>query len=121
MYRFFLLFAVMGGVALGLHFSWPWFSPAIIAGVAAGLLPVWRRGGFYYSFLAAFLVWGMYTGWVHFDTEGRLSDRLAVTFGVGSGWALVLITALFGGITAGLGGWVGASIRRTLIAFRAKA
>ena len=34
------------------------------------------------------------------------------------GWMLVLITALFGGITAGLGGWVGASIRRTLIAFR---
>ena len=120
MYRFFLLFAVMGGTYAGLHFSWPWFAPAIVAGLAAGIAPVWRRGGFYYSFLAAFLVWGVYTGYLHFQSEGRLSDRLAVTFGVGSGWLLVILTAFFGGLTAGLGGWVGASIRRTLVAARAK-
>ncbi|NJC27839.1 hypothetical protein [Neolewinella antarctica] len=118
MYRFFLLFLVMITTGLALKFSLPWYTPAIAAGLLAGALPVWRRAGFYFSFLGALLVWGVYVGYLHFDSEGRLSDRLAVTFGVGSGWMLVLITALWGGITAGLGGWFGASLRRTLMAVR---
>ena len=116
MYRFFLLLLIIGLTIAALHFSWPWYTLAIYACVCAGLLPVWRRGGFWFCFLGAFLVWGCYTGYIHFESEGRLSDRLGITFGVGSGWMLVLLTALWGGITAGLGGWLGASIRRTLVA-----
>lgn len=114
MYRFFLLILVVAGTALSLKYSFPWYLPAVVAGVASGLLPVWRRSAFWFSFLGALLVWGLYTGYLHFESEGRLSDRLAVTFNIGSGWMLVLVTALWGGITGGLGGWFGASIRRSL-------
>ena len=106
MYRFFLLILVMVATAAGLYWSLPWYVPAIAGFVLALLLPVWRRGGAWFAFLGAFLVWGLYTGYLHFESEGRLTDRLAVTFGVGTGWMLVLLTALFGGITAGLGGVV---------------
>ena len=120
MYRFFLLLLIIGAAIAGLHFAWPWWTLALAAFVCAGLLPVWRRGGFWFAFLGAFLVWFVYTGYLHFEHEGRLTDRLAVTFGVGSGWLLVFITAAWGGVTAGLGGWFGASIRRTFFGYRAR-
>jgi hypothetical protein len=111
MYRLFLLLSIMilSVVCLLLKAS--------VVGLATGalalgfLLPVWRRGGFWFAFLGAALVWGAYAGYVHIDSGGRLADRLAVTFGVATGWVLVVITALWGGVTAGLGGLAGAALR----------
>ncbi|MEM9259151.1 MAG: hypothetical protein AAGA62_05855 [Bacteroidota bacterium] len=114
MYRFFLLLSVILATILCLYLGTPWYFPALAAAVLAFLFPVWKRGGFYFAFLGGLLVWGIYSGYLHFISEGRLSDRLAVTFGVGSGWALVAVTALWGGITTGLGGYFGASLRGAL-------
>ena len=114
MYRFFLLLSVLIACIVCLYLGASWYAPAV-ASVALGyLFPVWRRGGFYFPFLAAVMVWGCYAGYLHLFSEGRLGDRLAVTFGAPTGWVLVIVTALFGGITAGLGGLVGASIRIAL-------
>jgi len=112
MYRFFYLLTVIIAVILCLYLSLPWYAPALAAIVLAVLFPVWRRSGFWLAFMAGMLVWGIYTGILHLDSEGRLSDRLAVTFGVGSGWGLVVATAIWGGLTTGLGGWFGASLRK---------
>ena len=111
MYRLFLLVAVIVLCAVCLYFGASWYAPAIGAAALAYLLPVWRRGGFYFAFLAGLMVWGCYTGYLHVASEGRLGDRLAVTFGVPTGWVMVIITALWGGITAGLGGLLGSSLR----------
>jgi|GEM_PF-1555903 hypothetical protein len=113
MYRFFYLLAVIAAIAVCLYTGAVWWSSAVAAAALAVLFPVWRRGGFWFAFLAGLIVWGMYTGYLHLASEGRLTDRLAVTFGVGTGWGLVSTTALWGGLTAGLGGWFGASLRRT--------
>ncbi len=115
MYRFFLLLAVIASTILCLWLQTAWYWPGIAALILALLLPVWRRGGFYFAFLGGLLVWGIYAGFLHFDSEGRLSDRLAVTFGASSGWMLVGVTALWGALTTGLGGWTGASLRRALV------
>ncbi len=115
MYRFFLLLSVMLATAAGLYFGLPWYLLAVAAAVLTLLFPVWRRAAFGFSFVAAFLVWGVYAGYLHFESEGRLSDRLAVAFGLAEGWSLVAVTALWAGITAGLGGWFGASLRRTFV------
>jgi len=114
MYRFFLLLGVIASTIACLWLQTAWYWPGIAAFVLAVLLPVWRRGGFYFAFLGGLLVWGIYAGFLHFDSAGRLSDRLAITFGLNSGWMLVAVTALWGGLTTGLGGWTGASLRRAL-------
>ncbi|MEL7161031.1 MAG: hypothetical protein AAFN92_09745 [Bacteroidota bacterium] len=116
MYRFLLLLSVILATVLCLYFGAAWYLPALAALVLALLFPVWRRGGFWFAFLGGLLVWGIYSGYLHFVSEGRLSDRLAVTFGVGNGWALVLVTAIWGGLTTGLGGYLGASLRRAFAA-----
>jgi len=112
MYRFFYLLALLLGISLCLYVGATWWAPAVVAAVLTLLFPVWRRSGFWFAFLAGAIVWGIYCGYLHLDSEGRLSDRLAVTFGLESGWGLVGVTALWGGITTGLGGWFGASLRR---------
>lgn len=114
MYRFFLLLAVILSTSLCLYMGAAWYAPAIAAAALGVLLPVWRRGGFWFAFLGGAMVWGIYTGFLHLDSEGRLSDRLAVTFGFTTGWALVGVTALWGGITTGLGAWFGVSLRKAL-------
>ncbi len=114
MYRLFLLLSVMLLCVVCL------FTQASLIAIAVGalalgfLFPVWRRGGFWFAFLGAALVWGAYTGYLHIESEGRLADRLAVTFSVATGWVLVVITALWGGVTAGLGGLAGAALRIAL-------
>ena len=114
MYRFFLLLAVITATIVCLYTGAAWWAPAVAAAALGILLPVWRRSGFWFAFLGGALVWGIYTGYIHFESEGRLSDRLAVTFSVGTGWALVGVTALWGGITTGLGAWLGVNIRKSL-------
>ena len=111
MYRLILLLGVMGVCVLCLLTGASWYAPAVGALALAFLLPVWRRGGFWFAFLGAAVVWGAYSGYLHLVSEGRLGDRLAVTFGVATGWVLVVVTALWGGVTAGLGGLVGAAVR----------
>lgn len=111
MYRFFVLVSVILVCVACLYVGAAWYLPAIGAAVLAFLFPVWRRGGFYFAFLAGVMVWGCYTGYLHLISEGRLGDRLAVTFGVATGWVLVVITALWGGVTTGLGGLLGSSLR----------
>lgn len=112
MYRFFYLLAVAAGLILCLWLNAAWWFPALVAAVGAVLFPVWRRSAFWFAWLAGLLVWGIYAGYLHVASEGRLSDRLAVTFGLADGWLLVLTTGVLGGFTAGLGGWFGASLRR---------
>lgn len=111
MFRFLLLLTVLLATIACLWLNLPWFAPGLAAAVPAMLFPVWRRGGFWFAFLAGLLVWGIYAGYLHWDNAGRLSDRLAVTFGVADGWLLVAATAVLGGLTTGLGGWFGASLR----------
>ncbi|TXF89368.1 hypothetical protein FUA23_10390 [Neolewinella aurantiaca] len=114
MYRFFYLLTVILITILCLYIGLAWWAHGLAALILALLFPVWKRSGFWLAFIAGVMVWGIYTSFLHLDSEGRLTDRLAVTFGVGNGWGLVLITALWGGITAGLGGWFGTSLRKTL-------
>lgn len=111
MYRLFLLVSVILLCVLCLLLEASWYAPAIGAFALAYLFPVWRRGAFWFPFLAVVMVWGCYSGYLHVMSGGRLGDRLAVTFGVPTGWVLVAVTALWGGLTAGLGGWLGASLR----------
>jgi hypothetical protein len=114
MYRFLLLLGVIIATAICFWTGASWWSPAVAAAALGFLLPVWKRGGFWYAFLGGLLTYGVYTGYLHFDSEGALSDRLAATFGFNSGWALVGVTAVWGGITTGLGGFFGASLRRAI-------
>lgn len=115
MYRLLLLIGVILAILLCTYLGLAWYVPALIAAILAVLLPVWRRGGFWFAFLAGFFTWGIYSGFLNWENQGVLSDRLAETFSLPDGWLLVLATASLGGFTTGFGGWFGASLRLTFV------
>lgn len=113
MFRFFLLSGIIVLTLICVSQQLPWYLPAGGSALLAFVLPVWRRGGSWFAFLGGFFSWGVYAGIINWENQGILSNRLAAAFGLLDGWLLVLLTALVGGITTGLGGWFGAALRLT--------
>lgn len=108
----FLLTLISGSLALFLQ--WPWYTIGCSALLLALVLPMRRRAGFWYAFWAGLFTWGGFVTYIHLSNDGRLAGRMAGLFQLGSGWWMVLITACWGAITAGLGGWTGVSLRKVL-------
>lgn len=115
MNRFFFFLIVLTGVILTLNFHWLWFIPALVALIGSLPLRLRRRSGFWFAFLAAFFTYGAYLTYVQFSNDGLLAGRLAQTFGVGSGWVVTAVAAVWGGLTAGLGGWCGVCLRKAVL------
>ena len=101
---------VFGIVTLGaLAGPWlPWWSLAAVAFVCRALAGLRPASSLLAGLLAGFLLWGAYAGWIDLQNEGVLSVRVGRLFGGLSSSLLVLVTALFGGLLAGLGAWTAA-------------
>ena len=108
----------LAGVVLAavvLHLFLPWYAIAA-AGLIVGLaLPARHAGAaFLLGLLAGGLVWGVYAGYLNHFNGGLLATRIgAMLGGVGPG-VLVLLTALLGGLSGGLGAMTGTLGRRLL-------
>lgn len=107
---------ILGMIALSLlgHLLLPWFAVAL-AGIVMGLLffmPHWRA--MLLGFLGAALLWGCYAGWLNWQNQGILAERMGMLFGGLSGWLLVLVTAILGGAYGSLGALTGSLFRRLI-------
>ena len=105
----------VGLVAMGsflLQMFLPWWSIGIIPFLLGYALC--RRGStaFWASFLGIFLLWGVHALLIHLTTQGILSDKMAEVFFLPNGLTLVLVTAIFGAIPAGLSGLAGYYLKR---------
>lgn len=108
-----LLFLLILVLAAAAQWLLPWWSAAVAAFGLAFLLP--RPGG--RAFLAGFggvgLGWLLLAAWLHLQTDGRLSHRVAELLPLhGNGWLLVLLTAVLGGLVGGLAALSGAWLRQ---------
>ena len=111
------LFLFLGSALLAifcLMLHWPWYAVALLILPLAFFLPMRNRAGFTMAFWGAFVIWAGLAVYYHITNDGLLADRLASTFGLNSGWWLVIITGIWGGLTAGLAGWTGVSLRAAL-------
>lgn len=111
------LFLFLGSALLAiasLMLQWPWFAIALLVLPLAIALPMRNRAGFAMAFWGVFVVWGGLAVYYYMTNDGLLADRLAGTFSLNSGWWLVIITGIWGGLTAGLAGWTGVALRTAL-------
>ena len=104
--RFSIQFVVTLLVAAAVGFFFPWWSMVLAAGVV-GSCVYYRRSfaSFLAGLLAVALLWGGYAFYLAGADTGLL-ERFAQLFGT-SGAALPYISALFGGLLAGLAAWTG--------------
>lgn len=114
MNRFFYFLLVLTASILCLCWNLPWYSIGLIALVVALPFRLRRRSGFWFAYLSGLFVWGAYLTYVQFSNDGIMANRIGTLFSVGNGWVMVAISALWGGITAGLGGWTGVCLRKAI-------
>ena len=92
-------------------FLFPWWWPAIVGAIVgfwksrSGLRSVHAAAG------GATAAWGALAAIYQIGNHGLLAGKVAAIFHLPGGWWLVLITAAVGGVTAGLGAWVGRYVR----------
>ncbi len=95
----FILIAVLGFV---LQFFLPWWIIAVVAFVIAAWRGRSTKQAFFSGFGAIMLVWVAKSLFTHIQTEGVLTDRVAVLFNLPSPFLLILVTALIGGLVGGV-------------------
>ncbi|QRR02667.1 hypothetical protein [Dyadobacter sandarakinus] len=90
----------------------PWWVIAVVPFVVQLALPRVGGNAFWGSFLAIGLVWGAYGFYLHYVSNGAMSDRIARTFFLPNGWLMLVVTVLLGGLVAGFAGLSGYLVRR---------
>ena len=91
----------------------PWWSIAIVALIVSALIPQSSGISFLAGFLALFLLWGGLTFWISNNNEHILAHKVSLLIiKMDSPYLLMLITALIGGLVAGLAALTGSFLRR---------
>jgi hypothetical protein len=99
-------------IAFALQFFLPWWIVAPVSfGLAAGLGRS-GRGAFGAGFAGIGFGWLLLSAFIHFRTEGILTNKVGQLFSLPSPMLLLLITALTGGLVGGLAAWAGYCCRR---------
>ena len=91
----------------------PWWGIVVLGLIVGYLQPDARKSGLG-AFVGGLLLWGAAA--LYYDTrnQGILSARIGMLFQGLAGWHMVLVTALLGGILAGLGAITGSYFRLVL-------
>lgn len=96
-----------------LRFVLPWWG-IVLAGVVAGAWLAAPRSVAAGAFAGGLLFWGGSAFLQDIGNEGILSARVGALFGGASGFQMVLLTGVLGGLLALLGGLCGAFGRRAV-------
>lgn len=90
----------------------PWWIITVMAAILSFIFDLKVGVSFWAGFVAAALLWGGYAGYLNFQNEGILAERISKLLGGLNGFLLVLITGIIGGIFGGLGALTGSLARR---------
>lgn len=116
------LFLLILIVATAAQLVLPWWSITPVAFVLALGLGQRSWGAFWAGFAGVGLGWLVLAGWLNLQNEGHLSHRVAELIPLGgSGWLLVLVTAVLGGLVGGLAALAGIWLRQALAKSRQSA
>ena len=105
---------VIAALAFALSQFLPFWSVAIAGVLGSMLITTSNVASFFTGFIAIFLLWGITAFMIDVNTQGIMTDRIADLLGFSPPF-LILISALIGGITGGLGSLAGCTIRGTLM------
>ena len=107
-----ILTALLSFIA-GIYVSLWWFF-AIIALLVAVLVHQRAGKAFFAAFLGLFVLWFILAFWMDAGNDGVLASRIAALLPLGgSKWALMIFTAIIGGLIAGFAALSGSYLRST--------
>jgi hypothetical protein len=102
--KFFMTTLLIGLASFICGLFLPWWTIAVAAFIVSALIPQKPVNAFFAGFLALFLLWGLLAFVIDSYNENILSTRVAeLLYLQGSSIALVIVTALIGGLVGGGG------------------
>lgn len=105
-----LLTALLSFIA-GLYFPY-WWLFAIVTFLVALLIHQKPGKAFISGFLGIFILWGGLAWWIDMKNESILSAKIASILPLqGSGFLLIVVTGLIGGLVAGFAALSGSYLR----------
>lgn len=90
----------------------PWWVIALIPFLVHAWRPTTALPAFLTSFGAVAALWFGYGFYLHTNSEGAMSNKIAAIFGLPNGLLLLVVTAIIGGLVAGLSGLSGVHVRQ---------
>jgi hypothetical protein len=109
------LFILILLLALLAQLFLPWWTIAPVCLVLAAALGGTGGLAFGAGFAGIGLGWLLAAGWLNFSSASILSHRVAQLLPLGgNGWALVLLTAVLGGLVGGVAALAGCWVRQAL-------
>ncbi|PZX63443.1 hypothetical protein [Hydrotalea sandarakina] len=108
-----ILITALLSFAFSLYAAFPWYTFAICAFVVALAIHQKPYKAFLAAFIALFLLWGIWAFLIDAANNHILSKKVAEILPLhGSSIAIILVTALVGGIVAGMAALTGSLIRK---------
>ncbi|MCA6073440.1 hypothetical protein [Fulvivirga sedimenti] len=101
---------LIAALAWGLSFILPFWGAALAGFIGSMVIRTSNVASFFTGFIAIFLLWGITAFLIDLETQSIMTDRISGIFSLSPPF-LILITALIGGITGGLGSLVGCTLR----------
>jgi hypothetical protein len=113
--RFILAVFLTMVFALGLHQFLPWWSIALGAFLTGFIMKTKPANLFISSFVAGLLLWGGTALLINSGNDGILAARIGELFqGIGT-IGILLLTMIFGGLLAAMGGMTGSLLRGLIV------
>lgn len=113
--RFILAVVLTMILALGLHQFLPWWSIALGAFIVGLIIKTKPAYLFFSSFVAGLLLWGGTALLINSGNDGILASKIGTLFGGVGGLGIMIVSAVFGGIAAGMGGLSGCLLRQIIV------
>lgn len=102
--KFLISLIVTAALSFAMCLFLPWWSVAIAAFLVAVFIRQSPGRSFLTGFIALFLLWGGLSFWISNANEHLLAHKVSVLIlKMDSPYILMLVTALIGGLVAGLG------------------
>lgn len=99
--------------AVGLFSILPWWTFSITAAIASIAIPQKAWKAFLSAFIAVFVLWGVMAFLIDIANQHLLSTKVAFILPLnGSYIILILLTAVIGGLVAGLAALTGSFLRK---------
>ncbi|WP_448699781.1 hypothetical protein ACFGVR_21965 [Mucilaginibacter sp. AW1-3] len=110
-----MLFFIILIACLAVNFVLPWWIVAIISFLAAFFIAKTSAHAFWSAFAAIFIVWTAMALFKSVPNNHILATRMAHVFPLGGHWIILLmITAVIGGLVAGMAALSGQLIKRVI-------
>lgn len=111
--KFFISILLIAALSFALCLYLPWWFIAVAGFITAVFIPLGAGRSFLAGFLAVFILWG-FMSFVLSNANGHLlAHKVSVLIiKADNPYVLMLVTALIGGIVAGLGALTGGLLRK---------